>query len=196
LTGLYYHGWDESRSQKWSDPVTGRSPSFWGRAMGWYMMALVDVIDILPKGHPQWKTLVGIFKKLSTALVKYRDPETKLWYQIVDESKRPGNYTETSASAMFAYAFAKGASSGYLEKEYFALADETFKGIVKEKVQVTKEGLVDLSGTCRSAGLGGDPYRDGSYNYYISEPVRTNDMKGIGPLLLAAIELENGTGGK
>lgn len=192
--GLYYHGWDESRKQKWSDPVTGRSPSFWGRAIGWYMMALVDVLDVLPKEHSQWKMLEGIFSNLSAALLKYRDEKTNLWYQVVNEGKRPGNYLETSASAMFAYSFAKGANKGYLKKEYLGFAEETFKGIINYKVQITKDGLIDLQGTCRSAGLGGDPYRDGSFDYYMSEPLRTNDMKGLGPFLLAAIELEKGTG--
>jgi unsaturated rhamnogalacturonyl hydrolase len=191
-TGLFYHGWDESKKQPWSNPVTGVSPSFWGRAMGWYMMALVDVLDILPKEHTQWESLEGIFINLSESLLEYRDAETKLWYQVVNEGKRPGNYLETSASAMFAYAFAKGANRGYLKKEYLGFAEETFKGIIKHKVQITKDGLIDLNGTCRSAGLGGDPYRDGSFDYYMSEPIRTNDMKGIGPFLLAAIELEKG----
>ncbi len=191
-TGLFYHGWDESKKQSWSNPVTGASPSFWGRAMGWYMMALVDVLDDFPPEHRQRDILGKLLKDLAASLLKYRDPETNLWFQVVNEGKRAGNYLETSASCMFAYAFARGVNRGYLGEEFFRISEETFEGVVKYHVSTTEDGLIDLYGTCRSAGLGGNPYRDGSYDYYLSEPKRTNDMKGIGPLLLAAIELEKG----
>ena len=189
-TGLLYHGWDESKQQKWADPKTGCSPNFWSRAMGWYEMALVDVLDFIPKDHPGRKSLITILQNVSGAVLRYRDPASKVWYQVTDQGKRKGNYLEASASCMFTYAFAKGANKGYLNKKYLKYAEESFKGIIKNFVKVEKNGLVDLYHTCKSAGLGGHPYRDGSFKYYISEPQRTNDMKGLGPLILAALQLE------
>jgi unsaturated rhamnogalacturonyl hydrolase len=157
--------------------------------MGWYAMALVDVLELLPDGHPRRGELERILQDLSRALLACRDT-TGLWYQVVDAGTRQGNYLEASASAMFAYAFAKGANRGYLGKEYLAAAEGTFAALTRRLVTVDENGFVDLHETCRGAGLGGHPYRDGSYEYYISEPRRTNDMKGYGPLLLAAIEIE------
>lgn len=188
-TGLLYHAWDESRAQRWADPATGRSPQFWGRAMGWYAMALVDVLELLPEGHPRRAELERILQDLSRSLLAFRD-STGLWYQVVDAGPRPGNYLEASASAMFAYAFAKGANRGSLGKEFLEVAEGTFAALTRRLVSVDARGFVDLHETCRGAGLGGNPYRDGSYEYYIGEPRRTNDMKGYGPLLLAAIEIE------
>jgi unsaturated rhamnogalacturonyl hydrolase len=115
-----------------------------------------------------------------------------MWYQVVDQAGRPGNYLESSASAMFAYAFAKGANKGYLEARSFKAAERAMLGIRQQCITVDEAGNVDLKDTCRGAGLGGNPYRDGTYAYYVNVPRATNDMKGIGPLLLAAIELERG----
>ncbi|MGB2869710.1 MAG: DUF4350 domain-containing protein [Bacteroidota bacterium] len=191
-TGLLYHAWDESKQQKWANPATGSSPNFWARAMGWYAMALVDVLDDFPKEHPKRAELVGIFQRLSRALAAYRDPASGLLYQVVDQGRRPGNYLEASGSAMMTYAFAKGTRQGLLGSNYFALAGQSFQGITRRLVSVDERGLVSLHETCSGAGLGGNPYRDGSYEYYINEPRRTNDFKGVGPFLLAALELEKG----
>jgi unsaturated rhamnogalacturonyl hydrolase len=191
-TGLYYHGWDESREQKWANPVTGQSPNFWGRALGWYVMAIVDVLDYLPADHPDRGWMIGMFQELAESLVKYRDPETRLWYQVVDQGGRAGNYLEASASSMFVYAFAKGKNRGYLPERYGAIAQESFDGILKRLVTVDNAGHIELNHVCMVSGLGGNPYRDGSYEYYVGEPQRTNDFKGYGPFLLGAIELERG----
>jgi unsaturated rhamnogalacturonyl hydrolase len=190
-TGLYYHGWDESKKQKWSNPVTGTSPSFWGRAMGWYMMALVDVLDYFPKDNSKRNKLIEIVKNLSESLLKFRDKDKKLWYQVIDKGNRKGNYIEASASTMFIYAFAKGANNGYLDKKYFNIAKESFDAVQKYLIITDKEGIISLNDVVSVSGLGGKPYRDGSFEYYISEPKRVNDFKGYGPLILAAIELEN-----
>src|ERR1035437_4640505 len=190
-TGLYYHGWDESKSQKWADPETGTSPCFWGRAIGWYLMALVDVLDYFPQNHPQRNELLRIFRELSSSLINYRDPKLNLWYQVVDKGKEEGNYIETSGSLMFIYAFAKGSNNGYLTGNYYKIAEESFKSLQNNFI-TNKNGLLSLTNICASAGLGGSPYRDGSYNYYIHELKRINDFKGYGPLLLASIELEKG----
>jgi unsaturated rhamnogalacturonyl hydrolase len=189
-TGLYYHGWDESREQKWADPETGRSPNYWGRAIGWFMMGIVDVLDHFPEDHPNRTDIIKILQDLSESVLKYRDEESKLWYQVVDAGDKKGNYLEASASAMFIYAFAKGANDGYLSEKYFAEAEESFKSLVQHLVTFDDEGNVLLNDVASVAGLGGNPYRDGSFEYYISEPKRTNDFKGYGPFMLAAIELE------
>jgi len=193
-TGLYYHGWDESKKERWSNPETGCSLNFWGRSIGWYMMALVDVLDDFPADNPKRTNLIGIFRDLSTALLKFRDENTQLYYQVIDQPNRPGNYLEASASCMFAYAMAKGANKGYLEKKFFVAAQETFEGVVKQFVISNSDGCLDLQGTCKAAGLGGNPYRDGSFEYYVGESQCTNDMKGVGPFLLAAIEIEKSSG--
>ena len=195
-TGLMYHAWDESRQQRWAAPETGCSSNFWGRAMGWYCMALVDVLDFIPKGYPRRDSLVAILQNLSSSLAKHRDPKTGLWYQIVDQPGREGNYLEASASCMITYTFAKGASRGYLAKRYFEIAETTFTAITESFVTTDEHGLVNLLHTCQGAGLGGHPYRDGSYEYYIKEPQRTNDLKGLGSFLLAAIEIETGRLGR
>jgi unsaturated rhamnogalacturonyl hydrolase len=160
--------------------------------MGWYVMALVDVLDYFPLDHPQREDLISILRELCATLLKFRDEKTSLWYQVVDQGQREGNYLESSASCMFAYAFAKGANKGHLDRKFIDAAEQTFEGLIERQVTIEGSGLVDLQGTCRGAGLGGNPYRDGSFEYYISEPQRTNDMKGIGSFLLAAIELEKG----
>lgn len=190
VTGLLYHAWDESKKQKWADSVTGRSPHFWGRAMGWYAWALVDVLDYIPESHPKRAELIAILQRLSSALIKYREPQSGLWYQIIDQANRTGNYLESSASCMFVYAFAKGANEGYLDKSYYTVAQQSFKGIIDSMVTIDDKGVVSLHHTCQGAGLGGNPYRDGSYDYYISEKQRTDDFKALGPFILAALELE------
>ena len=188
-TGLLYHGWDESRKQRWADPTTGRSPNFWGRAMGWYAMALVDTLDHFPD-HPQVPELIAILNRLARAVAKYQDPRSGLWYQVLDKGNEKGNYFEASAACMFVYALAKGARNGYLASRYLQVAEKGYRGILKEFVKTDANGRLNLEGTVSVAGLGGNPYRDGSYEYYLSEKVVTNDPKGIGALILAATEME------
>lgn len=189
-TGLLYHGWDESRKQRWADPQTGRSPNFWGRAMGWYAMALVDTLDHFPKDHPQRGALLMILNRLATAVEKYQDPKSGLWYQVLDKGGSEGNYLEASASSMFVYALAKGVRQGYLPASYLKVAQKGYDGIKSQFIEQRAEGGVNLKGTVSVAGLGGNPYRDGSYQYYLSEKVVTNDPKGVGAFLMAANEME------
>jgi unsaturated rhamnogalacturonyl hydrolase len=158
--------------------------------MGWYMMGLVDVLDYFPRNNPERGKLVEIFKRLSSSLLKYQDKRTKLWYQVVDKKGEKGNYLESSASSMFAYAFAKGANEGYLPKKYLDAAEAAFAGLIRYYVVVDSEGNPTLTNTCAGVGLGGKPYNDGSYTYYVSVPRRNNDFKGIGPFILAALEIE------
>jgi unsaturated rhamnogalacturonyl hydrolase len=189
-TGLLYHGWDESRVQRWANPVTGCSPHFWGRAMGWFAMALVDVLDHFPRDHSQRPAIVAILQRLAEAVASVQDDASGLWYQILDLADKPGNYLEASASCMFVYTLARGVRQGCLAKQYLEVASRGYTGIVKRFVQVDAEGQVDLNGICSVAGLGGNPYRDGSFEYYIREPVVSNDHKGIGAFILASVEIE------
>lgn len=189
-TGLLYHGWDESKKQKWANPVTGQSPEFWSRAMGWYAMALVDVLDYFPKDHPKQKELIVIFQRLCLAIKNYQDQSSGVWYQITDKASFKGNYLEASGSCMFTYALAKGVRKGYLDKGYVAVSKKAFDGLVKTFIKTEDDGSVHLMNTCSGAGLGGTPYRDGSYEYYIKEALRNDDLKGVGPFIEASVEVE------
>jgi len=190
-TGLLYHAWDESRSQKWANPATGCSPNFWGRAIGWFVMALVDILDFLPPRHASYPAVLDILQGLAQALIRYQDAASGLWYQVVDAAGRPGNYRESSASAMLAYGFAKGARKGWLGSDVLLAARRAYRGLLENQIKVDARGLLTLENVCSVGGLGGDPYRDGSYEYYIGEKVAANDFKGTGPFVLAALELES-----
>lgn len=190
ITGLHFHGWDERREQRWANKITGCSPNFWGRAMGWFAMAIVDVLDFLPQDHQSRETILAIFKQLIDAVLKYQDPETGVWYQVVNFIGRNGNYPEASASCMFAYALAKGIEKGYLDSSYVKALERAYEGIIYRFVEEDENGLLNLNGVCMVAGLGGNPYRDGSYEYYISEPIKTNDLKGVGAFLKASAWIE------
>jgi len=189
-TGLLYHAWDESKLQKWSNPQTGCSPNFWGRAMGWYAMAIVDVLDYLPENHSKREQIISIFKNMTDALIKVQDSTSGVWYQILDQGDRQGNYFEASGSSMFVYAMAKAIRKGYLDKGYYSAVKKGYDGLISTFVTVDSSGLVTLTNNCQGAGLGGDPYRDGSFEYYISEPVVNNDMKAVGPFIMACVEIE------
>jgi len=190
-TGLYYHGWDESRTQKWSNPQTGTSPNFWSRSMGWYMMAIVDVLDYLPANHPQRPEIKNILLKLSQSLDKYRDPKTGMWYQVTDKPGEAGNYVESSGSAMFLYSWVKGAQKGYLPKSFGEKGAKGYDQFVKQFIKENPDGTISLTDACSVAGLGGSPrYRDGSYQYYISEPKRDNDAKAVSPFIMLSVLLK------
>lgn len=189
-TGLLYHGWDESREQKWADPKTGCSPHFWGRAMGWYAMAIVDVLDELPKDHPQRDEIIAVLDRMFEALVRVQDVKTGVWYQVLDQGGREGNYLESTASTMFVYSMAKAVRMGYVDAKYLAAARRGWEGILNEFITVDENGYVDIHRCCSVGGLGGNPYRDGSYEYYVGEKIRSNDPKAIGPFILAALEME------
>lgn len=189
-TGLLYHAYDASRGMKWSDDETGCSPHFWGRAMGWYMMAIVDALDYFPEAHPGRQELIEILQRTAKALVEVRDKDTGLWYQVLDMGGSPGNYLEASASCMFVYAFAKGARMAYLDPEYQSMAEASFHSILKEFISTGEDNLVNIDQGCFAAGLGGLNYRSGSYEYYINERKGMNDSKSVGPFILAAFELK------
>ncbi|NML56873.1 glycoside hydrolase family 88/105 protein [Chryseobacterium cheonjiense] len=189
-TGLLYHGWDESRQEAWANKETGLSSNFWGRGMGWYGMAMVDVLDYLPQNHPGRDRLISYIKSFADAIIKVQDKENGLWYQVLDKAGEKGNYTEASASAMFVYMMVKSVNKGYLPQSYKGYAKKGYDGIIKNLITIDENGVVNLNKCCAVAGLGGKPYRDGSYEYYVNEKIRSNDAKATGPFILASIEFE------
>lgn len=189
-TGLLYHAWDESKKEAWADKETGLSQNFWGRAMGWYGMAMADVLDYLPKDHPGRAKLISYIKSYTDAIIKVQDKNNGLWYQVLNKAGEKGNYTEATASSMFVYIIIKSVNNGYLPKSYKTYAKKGYDGIIKNLITVDENGVVNLNKCCAVAGLGGKPYRDGSYEYYINEEIRSNDAKGTGPFILASLEFE------
>jgi len=190
-TGLYYHGYDESRDARWADPATGLSPCFWSRAIGWYVMALVDLVEIVPEGHPDRAFYGELLREIAEALIAWRQPDG-LWMQVTDQPERPGNYPESSCTAMFAYAFLKGHRLGIVDGRMADGARRSVAGLVERYLHGRMNGAA-LGGICLMAGLGdinGEfGYRDGSFEYYVGEPVVENDPKGVGPLMMARAEL-------
>jgi unsaturated rhamnogalacturonyl hydrolase len=189
-TGLLYHGWDESKLQKWANPKTGLSPEFWSRSMGWYMMALVDVLDFIPKTHPRRIELINILNRLSTALVKFQDPKAGVWWQVTDKPHKEKNYLESSGTAMFVFTLAKALRLKYIPQSFKSPLQKAYNGMIKEFVKEDPNGQYHYIQAVAGAGLGGVPYRDGSYEYYVNEPKRDDDLKAIGPFIQACIEME------
>jgi unsaturated rhamnogalacturonyl hydrolase len=184
---LYYHGWDESHEQQWANDTTGLSPHFWGRAMGWFAMAIVDVLDFMPENHPQRPEIIAIANKVAVGIKRYQDQESGLWYQVLDLGEKEGNYLESSCSSMFTYFLLKSLDKGYIDSSYSAVAQRGYEGILNRFIKSNTDGTVSLTNVCAVAGLGGDPYRDASFEYYVGEPQRDNDPKGTGPFIMTAI---------
>ena len=189
-TGLLYHGWDESREQKWANPQTGRSSAFWGRAMGWYGMGLIETLDFVPLNHPRRPELLAILQRFAEAIAKVQDPKSGVWWQVLDQPGREGNYLESSASAMFTFVLLKASRLGYIDEKYANIGRRAYEGVLHEFIEVDQDGLVNIQRAVQGAGLGGNPYRDGTYDYYISEKVRSNDPKAVGPFIFASLEME------
>jgi len=187
-TGLYYHAWDESRNQLWANKETGQSPNFWGRSIGWWFMALVDVLDFIPEDHPQRHELINMIQELVDTIPRYQD-KTGLWYQVLDQGNREGNYLEASVSSMFMYSIAKAVNKGYIDTKYRAIAEKAYNGLMNELIVVNEDNTLTLTQCNSVGGLGGNPYRDGSFEYYISEKIRDNDAKATGPFIMGCLEL-------
>ena len=189
-TGLLYHAFDESRGQRWSNEITGCSPHFWSRSIGWYLMAILDVLDYLPSDHRERGRLIEIFNLVMKAVLNFQD-ESGMWYQVPDEKGRDKNYLETSASSMFAYSLFKSIRLGYSgDESYIPAAKKAMDGIRRIYLSQDDKGVYHLGGICSVAGLGGNPYRDGSFAYYVKEKIATDDFKGVGPFILACLEEE------
>jgi unsaturated rhamnogalacturonyl hydrolase len=189
-TSLFYHGWDESKKQHWANPDTGDSPSFWGRAIGWYAMAIVDVLDTMPAKHPGRAELLDLLNKVSTGILKYQDPTTGVWWQVTDQGARQNNYLEASSSCMFVYALAKGVNQGYLPRTDIPAIRAGYQGLIRQFVSTDPDGSgISLTHICRVAGLGRGS--DGSFDYYtLREPIVSNDLKGVGPFIDAGLECD------
>lgn len=187
-SGLYFHGWDESRNPEWANPVTGTSSNFWGRGLGWFSMALVDVLDFIPEDHSGRADLIKILNKVADGVVKHQDPESGLWWQVLDQGGREGNYLEATASSMFVYSMTKGMNCGYLSKKFQGPTLKGYAGIIDQLIRKDANGRISLTSCCSVAGLGYG--RDGSYAYYLREAIVDNDHKGVGPFILAGVELQ------
>jgi unsaturated rhamnogalacturonyl hydrolase len=192
-TGLNFHGYDEKREQFWANKKTGQSSHVWGRAQGWYCMALVDILDFVPKNHPKHKELIQIVQNVFAAVVKAQDQDSGVWWQVMDQPRKQGNYLESTCSTMFIYSFAKAYNKGYVGLKYLNAARTGFEGVLKQFIKENPDGTISITKCCAVAGLGGkNPQdRDGSFEYYISEPIRDNDAKAVGPFIMVGIELQN-----
>lgn len=188
-THLLYHGWDEKRECFWADKDTGLSANFWGRSVGWYACALVDTLDYI-EGENERATLIEMVRDLAEALVKVQSKEKHVWYQVMDKEKEYGNYPEASCSCMFTYFLLNAIRNNYIEKSYFEDARKAYYGLIRNFIEVDQSALLNLKDTVYVSGLGGDRLRDGSYEYYISEPKQINNLLGIGAFLMASVEME------
>lgn len=188
--GLYRHACDVSRTERWADPVTGQSKHCWGRAMGWYAMALVDALEFIPKQEAGRDSMLTILDNVAAQVKKLQDPKTGGWYQVLDKSGEKGNYLESSCSAMFVYTLFKAVRLGYIDPSYLDVALKGYKGFLQHFIEVDKRGVVTITKACAVAGLGGKVYRSGDYDYYIHETIRNNDPKAVGPFMMASLEYE------
>lgn len=185
-TGLYHHAWDESGNQRWAD-AEGHSPNFWGRSVGWWFMAMVDVLDYIPADMAGRDSVIAYVQGLAASLPRYQ--VDGLWYQVLDCPKREGNYPEASVTTQFLYAYAKAINKGYIDKKYLKVAQKAYEGLQKTLLKENADGTLSLTRCCAVGGLGGNPYRDGSFEYYIGERIRENDAKATGPFIMGCIEL-------
>lgn len=192
-TGLYRHAFDESMEMDWASKEDGRAPHVWGRAMGWYLMAMVDVMDFMPVEYTD--SIKSLLQPVCLNLLKIQQDDLT-WQQVMDQTGREGNYNEVSCTAMFAYTFLKGAKLGLLPEEYWQRGCDIIKSLTENYIeedvdeQGQKTGNISLTRICGVAGLGGNPYRSGDYDYYIHEIIRNNDPKGLSPFVMASLMVE------
>lgn len=191
-SGLWRHAWDETHTMFWANPQTGLSQHCWARALGWFCMAMTEVLDVLPDNHPRRNELTGLLQQTMSAVVRYQDKESGVWYDVLDVI-HPDNYLESTASCMFAYCLLKGSRLGYLDSQMAEAGRRAYEGILKQFVRINPDRTISLTNCCSVSGLGPEksPQRDGSFRYYMSEPVRDNDAKGIGPFIWASLEMES-----
>ena len=189
-TGLFRHAWDESKSMFWCDPQTGLSAHAWGRATGWYAIALVEVLDYLPEDHPGHAVLVEQLNYFLQVLPKWADPETGMWYQVLDCPGREGNYQEATCSIMFIYAFLKGLRMGYIDRTHEDYILGLYPKFIDRFIRENADGTISMTDCCAVGGLGGKQMRKGDFDYYLSEPIIENDCKGVGPFIWASLEWE------
>lgn len=175
-SGLLFHAYDESGTQKWADPVTHHSSIFWARSIGWYGMALIDVLEKMPADHPNRPKLIALVKQLVHAYARYQDPKTGLWYNVVNKPKQEGNWLETSASSMYVYTISKAVERGYVSKKYQKVACKGYSGVLSE-LSVNTDGGVDIANICIGTNVG-------DLQFYLDRPRKTNDEHGLGAFLI------------
>ncbi|MNJ57098.1 Unsaturated rhamnogalacturonyl hydrolase YteR [compost metagenome] len=185
-TGLLYYGLDETKEAKWADPVTGVAPEFWGRAIGWYPVALLEMFEYLPEDHPDKAKLVAILQDLLVALTNYQDPATGLWYQVVDKGDRPDNWLENSCTALYVHAIAKAVRFGYLDAKYMDYAWKGYQGVI-DTLKLDENGNVVIGNICIGTGIG-------DYDHYIARPTSENDLHGAGAFILMCVEMSLAAG--
>jgi rhamnogalacturonyl hydrolase YesR len=211
VTGLNRHAYDETRNTFWADPQTGLSQHCWARAQGWFTMALIEILDALPQNYVRWDEVIALLQKDLDAVIRWQDEESGVWYQVMDSPGKEGNYLESTASSMFAYSLLKAYRKGYLDSRYRDAGIKAYKGILRHFIRINADQTISLTQCCSVAGLGPaatpevkeamqqynpkgtlneNRRRDGSYEYYLSEPIRDNDPKGIGPFIWASLEME------
>lgn len=190
-TNLWKHAWDSKHGMFWADKTTGQSQHTWARALGWFTMAQIEILDYLPETYARRQEVIDMLQKTLKACIQYQDPETGVWHDVMDVND-PRNYLESTASCMFAYCMLKGARLGYLDDSYRQAGIKAYKGIINNFIRVDEDGTISLTECCSVSGLGPEksPHRDGSFEYYISEPIRDNDAKGVGPFMWATLEME------
>ena len=188
LTGLMFHGWDESKNKVWADPVRGTSPELWSRAIGWYAMALIECLDYLPAHHPERQNIQSIFQKLCASIRSFQDKKTSLWFQVTNKGHLEGNWIETSASAMFTYSFARGFHKGLLDKSYLDAAEKAYGSLMTNFAYTDHQGDIHLDQGVKVGTLNPKNSK-GDYAYYISSERRLDDYKGLAAFLYASIEL-------
>ena len=199
-TGLWKHAWDETHRQFWANPLTGQSRHTWARALGWYVMAMTECLDVMPDDYPRKAEVVALLQKVMKAVVQYQDKKSGVWYDVLDVES-PKNYLESTASCMFAYVLLKGSRMDWLDTDFNEAGKRAYEGILKRFIRVNEDRTISLTDCCSVSGLGPGkgPFvpagkenykRDGSFDYYMSEPIRDNDAKGIGPFIWASLEME------
>lgn len=180
-TGLLYHGWDETKAAAWADPETGLAPEFWGRAIGWYPVALLEMFEYLPEYHKDKDKLTSILQDLLIALTKYQDADTGLWYQVIDKGDRPDNWLENSCTALYVHAIAKAVRFGYLDAQYLSYAWKGYQGVI-DTLKSDDNGNVIIGQICIGTGIG-------DYAHYIARPTSENDLHGAGAFILMCVEM-------
>lgn len=182
-TGLYFHGWDERGQTPWSVPETNTAPEIWGRSLGWYGLALVDIISMLPDSHSKKAELTSVLQQLIENIVRYQDDETGLWYQVIDKGYLEDNWLESSCSCLFIYTIAKAVNEGYIDKTYIEYAEKGYQGVIKHAIKLDEGGNVTLTGICIGTSIG-------VYDYYVNRETSENDLHGVGAFILASVQLQ------
>ncbi|WP_100406467.1 glycoside hydrolase family 88/105 protein [Bacillus solitudinis] len=181
-SGLYFHGWDENRKTPWCNPETGAAPEIWGRALGWYGLAVVDIIDLLPENHPKRAELISVIRNLVENLVRYQDEKSGLWYQIVNKGHLEDNWLESSCSSLYVYTIAKAVNKGYIDASYVETAQKGYEGIINHKIEEHEDGSLSLTGICIGTSIG-------TYDYYVARDTSENDLHGVGAFILASMQM-------